>query len=206
MRTDDSNADASVTKLDDQHMSSVLNTNGATLQQLMGVQFKPPSLTISQDLIGFNIESGGRYPASTAILPTAVYVPPAVGVQAQLDTAMNVSAPMTPDIPYASRTVLGRIAYPKLAKVDLMKAWIKWNGVTTEAPLGARLSLLSTNAGTAPNWLAELGSKPTTPLPVLTAAASAKAMQHDGTMFASFGGYRGAGMMLNRDWLDGGFV
>ena len=185
-------------------MSSVLDTKGATIQQLTGVQFSPPGLTLSRDIIGYNIEKGGKFAASTATLPTAISVAPSIGVPAKLDNAMNVSAPITPDIPYASRTVLGRITYPKITKTDIMKAWVKWNGVTTDAPLGTRLSLLSTGAGTAPNWIAELGSKPTTPLPVLTAEASVKAMQRDGTRFASFGGYRGAGATLNRDWLDGG--
>ena len=174
----------------------------------MGLDLTVPPNTESTDNLFFNIEYGCAFPASKHNLPGNLAVPTGVSSSQELDAAVNVMCPMTPAIPYSSRTVLGRITAPKLSKHDLVNSWIKWTSAETSAPIPKRLADLRSDAqpGFARNWIKELQLTPTVPLPVLSAEASVKATMKDGTRFASFGGYRGTGAMLNRDWLDGGFV
>ena len=186
-------------------MSGQLDPTGGTCLQCMGVHFDAPEPNASTDTITFNIQEGSAFSVGTAILPGALSVPTTIGTTTDLDASMNVSAPLTPTTPYNPYTILARAWTPKIATSDLLNAWIKWNGVDTRAPLGARLATLGASTGIAPNWLLELQNSPTQPLPVLTAEASVKALAGDGTRFATWGQFRGTGPMLNRDWLDAGF-
>lgn len=200
---DDSGSDPSSGK----SVSSLLNTSGATVVQAMGFDLNVTAATESQDTLSFNIGYGCAAPASQINLAGNLATPTGVSSSAELDTAVNISYPLTPDIPYPSATVLGRITDPPLAKHDLVNSWIKWTGAEATAPLAQRLADLGSdaNTGSAPNWIQELATTPTAPLPVLSAEASMKALASDGTRFASFGGYRGTGAPLNREWLDGGW-
>ncbi|KAG8525205.1 uncharacterized protein KY384_008849 [Bacidia gigantensis] len=189
-------------------VSSLLNDPKSTLGQAMGLDLTVPPPTESTDFVYSNIALACSFPASQHNMPGTLDVPAGISSSQELDAVVNVSYPMTPVIPYAPRTVLGRITAPPLAKHDIVNNWIKWTGVEASAPLAKRLADLGSDAqsGFAPAWIKELQQTPTVPLPVLSAEASVKATMKDGTRFASFGGYRGTGAMLNRDWLDGGFI
>lgn len=173
---------------------------------MMGVDLVAPLATPSNKAITFNIEKGSSYPVSTATLPSTCQVPTTIMSSSDLDSAMNVGAPITPEIPYPARTIVGRVTTPQRASSDIMAAWIKWNGGQTDNGFGARMAALSAETHSSPNWMTELLTAPTAPLPVLTAEASVKALMHDGTRFAGSGSYRGTGALLARDWLDGGEV
>lgn len=171
----------------------------------MGIQFVTPEPTPSLDDIQFSIDLGSAYAVGTPVLPGKESVPQtAIGTDV-FDSAVNLWAPMTPDVPCPPRTVLGRITTPKIAKPDIVNAWIAWQDLTTDAPFGAALATLGATTDNAPNWVHELYTTPTAPLPVLSAEASVKALLKDGTRFASRH-YRGTPPILNRDWLDGGFI
>ena len=193
---------------DGKPVSSLLNNQSSTQLQAMGLDLNVPPPTDSPDKLFFNIDYGCSFPASQHSMPGNLNVPNDVTSTAVLDAAINVSYPITPEIPYPPRTVLGRITNPKIEKHELVNKWIQWSGVDNSAPLAKRLADLGSDAqsGYAANWINELRDTPTVPLPVLSAEASLKATMGDGTRFASFGGYRGTGATLNRDWLDGGYA
>ena len=204
---DSTSTDPTSGPLSDSAMNSQLDPSNSTVLQCMGIEFNAPEPNAATDTLTFNIEAGIAYAGGLATMPAGPIpaIPATIGTtSAVLDAAMNVSAPITPSTPYAPRTILSRIQSPKIAKTDVLNAWIRWTGVDTTAPLGGALANLGAGSGVPQNWLGGLQNAPTQPLPVLTAEASVKSLLGDGTRFASWGAFRGSGPMLNRDWLDGG--
>ncbi len=168
----------------------------------MAIQFITPEPKDSVDII--NCDVGSADVASNPTLPGKESIPTAVMTLATFDGIVNSWAPLEPSDPFPPKTILARIRYPVLAKSDILNSWAAWNDVTTNDPLGARLSDLDSKSSYAPNWLAEMFNSPTSPLPILTAEATMKSTTPDGTRYASYAGFSGAQPLLRRDWLDGG--
>ena len=170
----------------------------------MSVQLVAPEPTESTDDIQFNVDLGSLFSCGEIALPGPLAVP-SIMDPTVFGSAIDIWSPLTPDVPYAPQTVLGRIASPKIVRSDIINSWIAWNNVTTDTPLGKDLADLGASTGYAPNWIQELYATPTAPLPILSAAASLKALIKDETKFAGEL-YRGTPLPLNRDWLDGGHI
>ena len=205
-----------------QSPASLLNPNGATVPQVMGILVSHPDPTESPDIIELSINSACAYDVfltNDPVLPGGDAIPatytdstevshPTTDSTGQLlktsfDRARNLYAPLTPTAPYNSLNILGRLKYPKLPSSTILDSWMAFQGVTTADPLGARIADLE-SCGMPSLWVKEMSNDytRTAPLPVLSAEASIDAL---GSVVDGFGTkeWQGAGPRLNREFQIG---